>query len=104
MVDAISISPYSVYATECLGNTRKKSTKGGATLNTLSRAALLLVIIGALNWLLVGLFQWDLVTALLGGETMRSASMLSRIVYTLVGLSGIYSLKFLFSDNKVRSE
>jgi len=72
--------------------------------NWLSRAALLLVIIGALNWLLVGLFQWDLVTALLGGETMRTASMLSRIVYTLVGLSGVYCLTFLFSDNKVRSE
>lgn len=73
-------------------------------MNWLSRAALLLVIIGALNWLLVGLFQWDLVTALLGGETMRTASMLSRIVYTLVGLSGVYCLTFLFSDNKVRSE
>jgi uncharacterized membrane protein YuzA (DUF378 family) len=89
---------------ELLGNNRKKSTKGGDSLNWLSRAALLLVIIGALNWLLVGLFQWDLVTALLGGETMRSASMLSRIVYTLVGLSGIYCLTFLFGDNKVGSE
>ena len=73
-------------------------------MNWLSRAALLLVIIGALNWLLVGLFQWDLVTALLGGETMRTASMLSRIVYTLVGLSGVYCLAFLFGGNKVRSE
>ncbi|MDI9422459.1 MAG: DUF378 domain-containing protein [Bacillota bacterium] len=73
-------------------------------MNWLSRAALLLVIIGALNWLLVGLFQWDLVTALLGGETMRTSSMLSRLVYTLVGLSGLYCLTFLFDDNKVRSE
>lgn len=73
-------------------------------MNWLSRAALLLVIIGALNWLLVGLFQWDLVAAVLGGETMRSASMLSRIVYTLVGLSGIYCLTILFGDNRVRNE
>jgi len=80
------------------------SPKGGEVVNWLSRAALLLVIIGALNWLLVGLFQWDLVTALLGGETMRSASMLSRIVYTLVGLSGLFCLTFLFGDNRVRSE
>ena len=87
-----------------MGNNRTKSTKGGEVVNWLSRAALLLVIIGALNWLLVGLFQWDLVTALLGGETMRTASMLSRIVYTLVGLSGLYCLTFLFDDNKVRSE
>ncbi len=73
-------------------------------MNTLSRVALLLVIIGALNWLLVGLFQWDLVTSLFGGETMRASSMLSRIVYTLVGLSGLYCLTFLFGDNKVRTE
>ena len=73
-------------------------------MNTLSRVALLLVIIGALNWLLVGLFQWDLVTSLFGGETMRASSMLSRIVYTLVGLSGLYCLTFLFGDNNVRTE
>ncbi len=70
----------------------------------LSRLALLLVIIGALNWLLVGLFQWDLVTSIFGGETMRESSMLARIVYTLVGLSGIYCLTFLFGDNRVRNE
>ena len=70
----------------------------------LSRLALLLVIIGALNWLLVGLFQWDLVTSIFGGETMRESSMLARIVYTLVGLSGIYYLTFLFGDNRVRNE
>lgn len=87
-----------------MGNTRTKSKMGGEVMNWLSRAALLLVIIGALNWLLVGLFQWDLVAAVLGGETMRSASMLSRIVYTLVGLSGIYCLTFLFGDNRVRNE
>ncbi|NMB01736.1 MAG: DUF378 domain-containing protein [Firmicutes bacterium] len=73
-------------------------------MNGLARLALLLVIIGALNWLLVGLFQWDLVTAIFGGESMRESSMLARIVYTLVGLSGIYSLTFLFGDNRVRNE
>lgn len=70
----------------------------------LSRVALLLVIIGAINWLLVGVFQWDLVTAVFGGETLRTASMFSRIIYTLVGLSGIYSFSFLFNDNKVKSD
>jgi len=60
----------------------------------LDRLALLLVVIGALNWLLVGLFQYDLVASLFGGVN----SMVSRTVYTLVGLSGIYSISLLFRD------
>jgi uncharacterized protein len=47
--------------------------------------ALLLVIVGAVNWGLVGLFQFDLVAALFGGQT----APLSRVVYTLVGLAGV---------------
>ncbi len=47
-----------------------------------------LVLIGALNWGLIGLFQFDLVAALFGGQT----SMLSRIVYSLVGVSAIAML------------
>ena len=47
--------------------------------------ALLLVIVGAVNWGLVGLFQFDLVATLFGGQT----ATLSRVVYTLVGLSGV---------------
>lgn len=71
-------------------------------MNWLSRTALTLVIIGALNWLLVGVFQWDLVTSLFGGDTSRASSGLSRIVYTLVGIAGLYSISFLFTDNKVK--
>ncbi|MDD2554081.1 MAG: DUF378 domain-containing protein [Desulfotomaculaceae bacterium] len=67
----------------------------------LSRLALALVIIGALNWLLVGLFQWDLVTALFGGEVLRSSSALSRVIYTIVGLAGIYAISFFFKENAV---
>ena len=67
----------------------------------LSRLALILVIIGALNWLLVGLFEWDLVTALFGGDVMRSASSLSRVIYTIVGLAGIYAISFFFKENVV---
>jgi len=52
---------------------------------TLHWIALVLVIVGALNWGLVGLFQFDLVAALFGGQ----ATPLSRLVYILVGLSGI---------------
>ncbi len=60
-------------------------------MNPLSRTAFALVIVGALNWLLVGLFHFDLVAALFG-----QMSLLSRIVYVIVGLCGIYSLVLLF--------
>ena len=63
----------------------------------MDRLALILVIVGALNWLLVGLFQWDLVASLFGGES----SWVSRTVYTLVGLAGIYSLSLLFRERAV---
>lgn len=53
--------------------------------NGLDWVAIILVIIGGINWGLVGLFSFDLVSALLG-----DMSMLSRIVYGLVGLSAIY--------------
>ncbi|SOC41655.1 DUF378 domain-containing protein [Salinicoccus kekensis] len=52
--------------------------------------ALALVIIGGLNWLLVGLFEFDLVASLFGGQD----AILSKIVYILVGLAALYSLKF----------
>lgn len=60
----------------------------------MDKIALLLVIVGALNWLLVGLFNFDLVAGLFGGQ----ASMLSRIVYTLVGVAGIWCIGLLFKD------
>lgn len=53
-------------------------------LNTLGLIALILIIIGGLNWGLVGFFNFDLVAALFG------ASILSKIVYDLVGLSALY--------------
>ncbi|MBZ2174565.1 DUF378 domain-containing protein [Schnuerera sp. xch1] len=62
----------------------------------MDKLALILVIIGALNWGLIGLFEFDLVAAIFGGQT----SALSRLVYGLVGLAGIYSFKFLFSDRE----
>lgn len=62
----------------------------------MDKLALILVIIGALNWGLIGLFHFDLVATLFGGMD----SMISRIVYTLVGLAGIYSIKFLVTDRE----
>lgn len=58
--------------------------------------ALILVIIGALNWGLISLFQFDLVATLFGGST----TLLSRIVYGLVGLAGLYSISLLFRDRQ----
>lgn len=57
-------------------------------MKALDYTALTLVIIGAVNWGLIGFFQFDLVAALFGGMD----SLISRIVYALVGLSGIYTL------------
>ncbi len=58
--------------------------------------ALILSIIGSLNWGLVGIFQFDLVAWLLGGQ----GSVLSRIIYTLVGLAGLWCITLLFRKGK----
>ncbi len=55
----------------------------------LSQIPMWLAIIGAVNWGLVGIFNWDLVRAILGGETGTPASALSRAVYALVGVAGV---------------
>lgn len=55
---------------------------------TMDFISLLLIIIGAINWGLVGFFQFDLVATLFGGME----SWLSRIIYALVGVAGIYAL------------
>ena len=60
----------------------------------LDRLAIVVVIIGALNWLMVGLFQYDLVAAIFGG----SSSFVSRTIYTIVGLAGLYSVSLLFRE------
>jgi|SRR5699024_1073349 len=59
---------------------------------TFKRIALTLVIIGAINWGLIGLFQFDLVAAIFGGQ----GAGLSRVLYTLIGISGLVSIAVLF--------
>ena len=61
----------------------------------LDRAALLLVIIGALNWGTVGLFGIDLVAFVFGGQM----GILSRIIYSLVGIAGLWCVSLLFREN-----
>lgn len=61
----------------------------------LDTIALILVIVGALNWGSIGLFGLDIVGALFGGQ----ASVLSRIIFTLVGIGGLWSIGLLFRDS-----
>ncbi len=63
------------------------------TLNTIS---LVLVIVGALNWLLVGLFGFDLVAAITG-NSFGEKNALSSIIYVLVGLAGLVVLPSVFT-------
>lgn len=58
-------------------------------MKTLDYIALVLVAIGAINWGLIGFFEFDLVKSILGNMTL-----VSRIVYAVIGISGLYSLSF----------
>ncbi|MFS1514836.1 MULTISPECIES: DUF378 domain-containing protein [Chengkuizengella] len=69
-------------------------------MKTLNVIALLLVIIGGLNWLLFGLFQWDLVGGLFGGMD----SGLSRTIYVIVGIAAVYSFSFFNNVTYARNE
>ena len=59
----------------------------------LDKISLILVIVGAVNWGSVGLFGVDIVATLFGG-----GSMLAKILYTLIGLAGIWSISLLFKE------
>ena len=63
-------------------------------MKVIDKIALVLIIIGALNWGLIALFEFDLVAVLFG-----EMSVWSRIVYGLVGLSGLWGIKLLFEKD-----
>jgi uncharacterized protein len=65
-------------------------------LSTLQRIALLLTIIGALNWGLIGFFQFDLIAAIFGGQ----GSALARLIYGIVGIAGLINLGLLFKPER----
>lgn len=65
-------------------------------MGTWKRIALTLLIIGGINWGLIGFFQFDLVAAIFGGQDAG----LSRVVYALVGLSALYCLTLLFDTRE----
>lgn len=59
--------------------------------------ALILSIIGSLNWGLVGIFKFDLVSWIFGGQ----AAVVSRIIYAVVGLAGLWCITMLFRRNQI---
>ena len=65
-----------------------------------NKIALLLIIVGALNWGLVGLFSFDLVAWIFGG----AAAIMSRIIYTIIALAGVWCISMLFMDDKEVAE
>lgn len=62
----------------------------------MDKIALILVIVGALNWGGIGIFGFDTVAFLFGGQT----AVLSRIIYALVGLAGLWCITLLFPDTE----
>lgn len=63
----------------------------------LDRLSLILVIIGALNWGSIGIFQYDIVAALFGGQS----AAVSRVIYTLVAIAGVWCISLLFRERNI---
>ena len=76
----------------------KNTFKG--VIKVFDKICLILVIIGALNWGLVGLFEFDLVAWAFGGAT----AIISRIIYTVIALAGIWCISLLFRDRAVATD
>lgn len=70
---------------------KEKYKRKEKTMKVIDKIALVLIIIGAINWGLIGIFEFDLVAAIFG-----QMSMVSRIIYSLVGISGLWGIKLLF--------
>ena len=62
----------------------------------IDKIALLLAIIGGINWGSIGIFQFDIVAALFNGQD----SMLSRVIYTLVGVAALWCISILFRETE----
>lgn len=62
-------------------------------MQTLQKVCLVLTVIGALNWGMIGLFDFNLVSTLFGAE-----NVVTRIIYSLVGIAGIINIALLFDD------
>jgi uncharacterized membrane protein YuzA (DUF378 family) len=64
-------------------------------MTNIGKALVGIVIIGALNWGLIGIFNWNLVDAILGGGSSEETSAASRVIYAVVGIAGVASLFML---------
>ena len=73
----------------------RRSVKGEKKM--LDKIALFLLIVGGVNWGLVGLFEFDLVSFIFGGQT----AVLSRLVYVLVAISAIWCISLFFKENEM---
>lgn len=69
-------------------------------MSALNKIALALLIVGGINWGLIGILQFDLVAWLFGGQT----AVFSRIIYGLVGLAGLWCITLLFRKNRPNVE
>ena len=65
-------------------------------MSLIQRIALILTVIGAINWGLIGFFQFDLVAFLFGGQD----AIISRVVYALVGIAGLINIGLLFAPDR----
>ena len=66
----------------------------------MDKVSLILVIMGALNWASIGIFGFDFIGAMFGGQT----ATVSRIIYTIVGLAGIWCVSLLFREREAVEE
>ena len=69
-------------------------------MSILDRIALALVVIGGINWGLIGIFRFDMVAWICGGQ----ASVVARIIYTLVGIAALWCISLIFRDTDKISE
>ncbi len=65
-------------------------------MSLIQRIALILTVIGAINWGLIGFFQFDLVAFIFGGQD----AILSRVIYALVGIAGLINIGLLFAPDR----
>lgn len=65
-------------------------------MSIIDRIALALTIVGGINWGLIGIFRFDLVAWICGGQT----SVIARIIYTVVGIAALWCLSLLFKSNE----
>ena len=74
-------------------NINKKYFQRGEKMKIIDKIALVLIIIGAINWGLIGIFKFNLVEMIFGDMTM-----IARIIYTLVGIAGLWGIKIAVED------